>query len=136
MPQSPAESFALWMSKRREELNITLDVLEVRTGIKKQHLSVLERASPHSLTGKPVVPKRPTVEKIAKGLEAPIQEALNAAGYASTKEVEGKEYVGVKVALLGAKNFSEKNVEEFYRDMAISVEIAKRKLEEREKAKE
>jgi hypothetical protein len=76
-----AERFARWMSDRRAELGITLDVLEERTGIKKQHLSVLERAAPHSLTGKPVIPKRPTVEKIAKGLESPLSDALEAAGY-------------------------------------------------------
>lgn len=76
-----AETFARWMSKRRSELGITLDVLQERTGIKKQHLSVLERAAPHSLTGKPVIPKRMTVEKIARGLESAIHIALDAAGY-------------------------------------------------------
>ena len=88
MKESPAESFARWMSKRREQLGITLDVLEERTGIKKQHLSVLERASPHSLTGKAVVPKRPTVDKIARGLESSSDEALKAAGYAPTSDVQ------------------------------------------------
>lgn len=82
MNQNPAESFARWMCSRRSELGITLDVLQERTGIKKQHLSVLERASPHSLTGKAVIPKRPTVEKIAKGLQSPVNEAMEAAGYA------------------------------------------------------
>lgn len=76
-----AESFARWMSGRRKELGITLDILEEKTGIKKQHLSVLERAAPHSLTGKAVIPKRPTVQKIAKGLQSPVDEALAAAGY-------------------------------------------------------
>jgi len=71
------------MSAKRAALGITLDQLETRTGIKKQHLSALERAAPHSLTGKPVVPKRPTVEKIAAGLEASVADALNAAGYAT-----------------------------------------------------
>lgn len=130
MENNPALSFARWMSKRRGELKITLDVLEEKTGIKKQHLSTLERAAPHSLTGKPVVPKRPTVEKIAKGLEAPINEALAAAGYASEIEAESKDFGNVRVQLQGGQNYTEKQKEEFFRDVEIAIEIAKRRLEE------
>lgn len=83
-----AKDFARWMAAQRAALGITLDNLEERTGIKKQHLSTLERAVVHSLTGKPVIPKRATIEKIAKGLEASVEIALQVAGYATPDAVQ------------------------------------------------
>ena len=127
------------MSKRREELGITLDVLEERTKIKKQHLSVLERAAPHSLTGKAVTPKRPTVEKIARGLESPIEDALEAAGYVSqnNSNIETLDLdENVRVQLLNAKNYSEEDKREFLRDFQTAYEIAKRRIEEKKKHNE
>lgn len=116
-----AASFAVWMSARRGELGITLDELERRTGIKKQHLSTLERASPHSLTGQPVVPKRPTVEKIATGLEASLDDALFAAGYASDARSFN---IGEKarIALLD-QNLTPEEQREIAEEMALAYEV-------------
>lgn len=139
MPQSPAVAFAAWMSAMRDQRGLTLEQLEDRTGIKKQHLSVLERATPHSLTGKPVVPKRGTVEKIAAGLAAPLNEAMSAAGYARSDEsVSPKEKLANELSKhimsSGFDDLEDEALREsFLADMrSIAESMLKRKLEEQE----
>lgn len=132
----PAKEFALWMSERRKLLNITLDTLEARTGIKKQHLSTLERALPHPLTGKPVIPRRPTVEKIAKGLETPVHIALTAAGYAANDV--SSEYIlefdeSLKVKFDGAEHWTKKDWEDAKAQMKFVIELIESRHREEKK---
>jgi transcriptional regulator with XRE-family HTH domain len=128
--QSPAESFAKWMAERREELKITLDVLEERTGVRKQHLSALERAAPHSLTGKPVIPKRKTVEKIANGLGADLSEALAAAGYASVNQANNK-YIEIGLRFGNLPISDQKRLELLYEVLDEAITKAEQKEAEK-----
>lgn len=140
MTTSPALAFAEWMSARRQQLGITLDQLETKTGIKKQHLSVLERATPHSLTGKPVVPKRATVEKIAKGMGASVNAALAAAGYVSvdTEQSEADKLAAELARWVMASGYDKLEdpvqKEAYLEDMkTISDSMLRRRLEEQAK---
>lgn len=140
MSENSAKNFAVWFSAARQKAGITLDVLEDRTGVKKQHLSTLERATTHKLTGKPVVPKRQTVEKIAKALNAPISEALAAAGYTSSDidSNEKQKLVERLAAGVMASGFDdlrdEDLLEDFLADMqTIAESMLKRKLDEQNK---
>lgn len=76
-------NFAEWLRSARRKAHLTMEVLARKIGKSKQYISVLERGEPHVLTGKPVTPKKAVVESLASALNADVDEALAAAGYAS-----------------------------------------------------
>lgn len=59
-----------------------MEALGKKAGLTKQSIGALELARDHALTGKPVRPKVETVDALAKALDANIDEARLAAGYA------------------------------------------------------
>jgi transcriptional regulator with XRE-family HTH domain len=75
--------FGKWLRQKRKEKFLSMEELGKRAGMAKQYISVLERGEPHALTGKPVTPTVEKVEALAKALDADINEARAAAGYAS-----------------------------------------------------
>jgi transcriptional regulator with XRE-family HTH domain len=83
MSVTTATSFGKWLHDKRLDARLSLESLAGKAKVSKQYLSVLERAAPHALTGKPVTPKPELVERLAKALDADIDEARTAAGYAS-----------------------------------------------------
>jgi transcriptional regulator with XRE-family HTH domain len=75
-------AFGQWLRANRVDRRFTVEGLARKAGISKQYLSVLERAPKHPLTGKAVQPSVEIVDRIAKALNIPIDEARIAAGYA------------------------------------------------------
>lgn len=84
------QTFGLWLRTKRTEARMSLQSVANKAGISKQYLSVLERAEPHALTGKPVKPKVELVEQLAKALGADPDEARIAAGFAPESFTYGK----------------------------------------------
>lgn len=87
------DDFGKWVSSRRRARQWTQDVLAKRAGCTKSYISILERAAPHSSTGRSVLPDVKLVDAIASALaEAPneerqfIREARLLAGYAPPAE--------------------------------------------------
>ncbi len=87
--ENRAKAFGEWLRQKRKERHLTMEELGRKVGLSKQYLSVLERAEPHALTGKPVTPGIDNVDRIAAALEVDSGEARRMAGYASDDEDEG-----------------------------------------------
>lgn len=76
-------TFGKWLQTHRKEARLSMQALADSVGLSKQYISVLERGQPHALTGKPVTPKKESVDALAVALNRSINEARHAAGYAS-----------------------------------------------------
>lgn len=76
--------FGEWLKHHRKQLRLTQRDLAERTGISFSYISTLEREQPHSITGKSIQPKRDVVESLARAVNGNVEEALHAAGYATT----------------------------------------------------
>lgn len=75
-------SFGKWLYNQRKEARLTQGELARRAHISTSYVSTLEREQEHTVTGALPQPDREIVIDLAKVLNADIDEALLAAGYA------------------------------------------------------
>lgn len=80
--ENPSKLFGDWLRVYRKQKYLTMEALAEKVGVSKQYISVLERAEPHALTGKPVTPTVEIVDAFAKALDRTQDEARELAGYA------------------------------------------------------
>lgn len=122
-------TFGDWLRDKIKENAISNAELARRVGVSPTYIGNLIRDfSPNSKTGK-IRASEPIIESIAKALNANLNEARLAAGYAPINEGESKDFGNVKVQLIGGQDYTDKQKEEFFRDVEIAIEIAKRRLE-------
>ena len=104
------KNFAEWLKEARKEARLTMEKLGELVGKSKQYISVLERGEPHPLTNKPVTPNKDLVIALAKALNTNESEALNAAGYASTTQLQPQQQQIIET-LGHSKNLTPKDFE-------------------------
>lgn len=75
-------TFGKWLVAKREAIGLTQPQLAKRAGISVSYVSALERDEPNAKDGSPRRPRIEKVDKIAKALGVPTDEAREAAGYA------------------------------------------------------
>lgn len=75
-------SFGKWLAEKRIAARLTQGALAKRAGISITYVSALERDEPNAKDGSPRRPRLDKVERLAKALSVPIDEARVAAGYA------------------------------------------------------
>jgi transcriptional regulator with XRE-family HTH domain len=75
-------TFGEWLKAKRAELRFSGGDLERRSGVSRQYISNLERGTVQEKSRNPIQPSVEIVEKLAKALDADIDEARLAAGYA------------------------------------------------------
>lgn len=75
-------SFGKWLSEKRMAANLTQPELAKRVGFSASYVSALERDEPNARDGSPRRPRVEKVDKLAKALGVPKDEARLAAGYA------------------------------------------------------
>lgn len=74
--------FGKWLADRRSDANLTQSQLAERSGISANYVSALEREEPNARDGSPRRPRLEKVDRIAKALGVPVDDARLAAGYA------------------------------------------------------
>lgn len=92
--------FGEWLREQRSRADLTLKQLAARCGVSFSYISALERQQPHSLTGKDIQPKLATVDRLARALGVPIDEARLAAGYAPKYPLKAPETIKELAAVL------------------------------------
>ena len=106
----PFMSFGKWLAEKRETAGLTQKQLADRCGegISASYISALEREEPNTKDDKPRQPRIDKVDRIAKALHVPIDEARLEAGYASKtafhKPANAAEFVAALEAL-GVEHF-------------------------------
>lgn len=83
-------SFGKWLSDAREAADLTQPELAKRVGVSVSYISALEREEPTGKYGKPRRASIEKVDRIAKALGIPADEARLKAGYAPTYATTGK----------------------------------------------
>lgn len=83
-------TFGKWLVRNRQAAKLTQAQLAERAGIQPSYVSALEREEPNAKDGSPRRPRIDKVDRIAKALRVPVDEARLAAGYAPTKPATGK----------------------------------------------
>lgn len=78
------------MIARRTAAGMTQSALAKRVGVSVSYISALERDEPNAVDGSPRRPRVEKVEKIAKALNADMDEARLAAGFAPLHPRNGK----------------------------------------------
>ena len=76
------KTFGKWLSAKREKAGLTQEGLAEAAGVSPSYISALEREEINTKDGKPRQPKVDKVEKIARALGVPVDEARAEAGYA------------------------------------------------------
>ncbi|MEP7077074.1 MAG: helix-turn-helix transcriptional regulator [Acidobacteriota bacterium] len=69
-------SFGKWLVARRNDARLTQIQLAERAGISPNYVSALERDEPNARDGSPRRPRTDKVEKLAKALQVPLDDAL------------------------------------------------------------
>jgi transcriptional regulator with XRE-family HTH domain len=77
-------TFREWLKNQLTNKGIRAAALARKSGVSPQNLSRILTDKPHPITGAPPTVTRETVVVIAKALGADLDEALHAAGYATT----------------------------------------------------
>jgi transcriptional regulator with XRE-family HTH domain len=120
-----AEQFADYVIEALKRTGIKQAELARRSHVSPQMISKLVRKTPHSLTGKLVLPERETVDRIAKAFGDPPSKARQAAGYSADGQVET-----IEEALETASYFEHKGLSESDREELRPVlKIADREVE-------
>lgn len=109
-------TFGQWLKQKRKEKGLTQDELAKQVGVSLPYISKLERDQRHTESNARPQPKVGVVDKIAKSLGVPVQEARNkafggATGTAkpSTADVEGemtRERFVASLQELGVQDFN------------------------------
>lgn len=73
------DQFGEWLRHWRRVADLTQEQLGQKVGVKKQHISNLERGEKSAYTGKTMRPSLELVVKLAKALNRPITEAIEKA---------------------------------------------------------
>lgn len=112
--------------KWRKARGLTQEELAEATNYSIPYISNLE-------TGKQKRPSEKVCKVFARVLNVPLSDMLEAAGYSAQTTGETRDFGGVKVQLYHAHDMTKKEQEEFFSDLEISIQIAKRRLEEKRK---
>lgn len=87
--QERAEILGRWVKKQREEgLGLTIEELATRIGCSKGYLSKIEKASPHSDTGRPPAPTLEFLYNLSQKLGASLATPLVELGYLKKSEAD------------------------------------------------
>lgn len=81
-------TFGEWTRQKRGEHDLTIAECAERAGMKWQQWSRMENDEPRRRDGSPPQPTRKTVEAVAHALALPPSQALLAAGYTPSAEME------------------------------------------------
>lgn len=132
-------NFGKWLLEKRKEQRLTQTGLGVRAGISTSYVSTLEREQPHGITNAAPQPTVEVVESIAKALNADIDEARLAAGYAPRNGSATNTFnlgENARVQLFD-KNLSEEDQAEIAEQLSITYRvILERRAARQEKQKE
>lgn len=93
-------SFGKWLIQKRNAARLTQVQLAKRVGISANYISALERDEPNARDGSPRRPRIDKVERLAKALGCPLDEARLAAGYAPKTITRKPETIPELVAAL------------------------------------
>jgi transcriptional regulator with XRE-family HTH domain len=80
--------FGEWLREQLEKQGMKAADLARRSGVTKQNIGRILNNTPHSVTGALPKVEESTVEKLARALDADIDEARLAAGYAPSRHIE------------------------------------------------
>lgn len=75
-----ARNFSLWLKSQLREKGWSMTRLASEAGVSPQLISVYVGVKPDPKTLKPILPKSATVEKIAKALNVPLEDARRSVG--------------------------------------------------------
>jgi transcriptional regulator with XRE-family HTH domain len=78
---TPENQFGEWLRSWRKTAGFSQEEIGKRVGVKKQHISNLERGEVSTYTGEAIRPSFDLAIKLAKALSRPIKEACDLAGY-------------------------------------------------------
>lgn len=95
-------TFGEWLRQKRKALRLSQTDVANRAGVSFAYVSAIERGQKHSITANPILPKRETIEVLAKAVGGDIDEALLLAGYAPKKPVTKPQTLPELVAALEA----------------------------------
>lgn len=76
------QNLSEWLYRSRRRAGLNQAELAQKSGLSKSYISILERGGEHPLTGKSVRPSEDVMERLAKALGVPADEARLVAGYA------------------------------------------------------
>lgn len=118
-----AKTFGERLREKLTEVGMTAAELSRRSNVTKQNISRILNNTPHSITGALPKVEPETVKKLAEPLLWDINEALDAAGYASSHSgIQFSLAPDVRIALLD-KNLTEDEQAEIVQELGFALEI-------------
>lgn len=131
-------TFGKWIEKTRKAAGLEQKEVAQRSGLSTAYISQLERHQPHLITNADPQPSRKSVLKIARALNVPAAEALEAAGWSpdENQSLSVEINIGneVKAILLrGKKDFTPDEIEDYHNMMQTASEVALKLIKEKRK---
>lgn len=129
------QTFREYLREQMDKQGISSAELARRSGATPQNISRILTDKPHPLSG--ALPKvRPeTVERFAKALNIPIDEARLAAGYAPHDSADLSLNIAddIRISLLHGKDYTEEDRAEFEIGLGAAYEALKARIDERKR---